>query len=277
MSVLMRAIDRERRRKVEDIIVFKCGGSSVDDLSEDFFNNIKVLQAAGKKPVIVHGGGPAIEKLLNQLNIGYEFVDGLRKTTDNMMDIVEMVLSGNVNPALTRTFNAFGIQALGLTGSDQMLLEATAIDEDRYGQVGEVKFVHTEVIETIVEKGIVPIISPVAINKDYKRFNVNADTAAGAVARALRAEQLLFVTDVPGILREGSLLEEVTTDEIDDMIQDGTIHGGMIPKVKAAMKGLQGNVKEVMIVNGKDSKMKTNTSLAGTIIQTEKKKVKVGN
>lgn len=272
----MQAIGHERRKNVQDIIVFKCGGSSVNDLSEAFFDNIKALQYAGKRPVIVHGGGPAIENLLDELNIEYEFVDGLRKTTDEMMDIVEMVLSGKVNPALTRRFNECGIKAVGLTGSDLHLLEASAIDETRYGQVGEVTRVNTDIIHALLRQHIVPIISPVAIDKNTKRFNVNADTAAGAVASSLEAKQLVFVTDVAGILQDGKLLEEVTTDEIDALIADKTIYGGMIPKVKAAMKGLQGNVKEVMIVNGKKSELKNTTTLAGTIIQGQKEKMKAG-
>jgi acetylglutamate kinase len=272
----MPATGHERGRTVQDIIVFKCGGSSVNDLSEDFFDNIKALQHTGKKLVIVHGGGLDIEKMLEKLQLDYEFVDGLRKTTDEMMDIVEMVLSGNVNPALTRHFNASGIEAVGLSGSDLHLLTATPIDEAKYGQVGEVTGVNTKLIHALIEQNIVPVISPVAIDMTGKRFNVNADTAAGAVASALKAQQLVFVTDVDGILREGTLLEEVTTTDIEAMIADGTIYGGMIPKVKAAMKGLHGNVQEVMIVNGKESELKTTTTLAGTTICSVQEKARVG-
>lgn len=270
----MHPTDRERGKTVQDIIVFKCGGSSVNDLSEAFFENIKTLQHAGMKPVIVHGGGPAIESMLNQLNIEYEFVDGLRKTTDKMMDIVEMMLTGHVNPKLTRCFQKSGIKAIGLSGSDDSLLEAAPIDLERYGQVGEVVKVNTSLILELANQGMVPVISPVAIDRTQKRYNVNADTAAGAVASVLEAKQLVFVTDVPGILKNNVLLENVTIDEIDRFIQDGTIYGGMIPKVKAAMKGLQGNVKEVMIVNGKKSEMKDTTTLAGTTIQQTFEKMK---
>lgn len=267
MYALMRATGHERKRMVqEDIIVFKCGGSSVDELSETFFQNIRALQRIGKKPVIVHGGGPAIEKLLSELEIDYSFIDGLRQTTDEMMDIVEMVLSGKVNPALTRKFNTHGIQAIGLSGSDGHLLKAEAIDEEKYGQVGQLTEVDTTVIDQLLKAGIVPIISPVAIDEKQQRLNVNADTAAGAIASALQAEKLMLVTDVPGILKDGMLIETVTTVEIQKMITDGTIYGGMIPKVKAAMKGLQGNVEEVMIVNGKKSEMKDTHTLSGTII-----------
>jgi len=268
----MPATVHERKSRLEEeIIVFKCGGSSVDDLSKNFFQNIRALQQSGKKPVIVHGGGPAIEKLLNELNISYTFIDGLRKTTDEMMDVVEMVLTGQVNPVLTRKFNAHHIQDVGLSGSDGYLLQAEAVDEQKYGQVGQLVAIDTTVMEHLLEENIVPVISPVAINKDNKRLNVNADTAAGAVASALHAKQLVIVTDVPGILKDGELIETVTTEEIYTMMEDGTIYGGMIPKVKAAMKGLQGNVQEVMIVNGKDSEMKDEKTLAGTVICHQEK------
>lgn len=261
---------------MQDIIVFKCGGSAVDDLSESFFTNIQALKDIGKKPVIVHGGGPAIEKLLDKMQIEYTFIDGLRKTTDKMMDIVEMVLTGQVNPALTRKFNKHGIRAAGLSGSDCQLLMAEAINVERFGQVGRIEAVNTELITHLLDHNIVPVISPVAIDKDLVRMNINADTAAGAIAAALHAEQLILVTDVPGILKQGKLLETVSTEEIELMIEDGTIYGGMIPKVKAAMKGLQGNIKEVMIVNGKKSELKSTKTLAGTIIHAAKETVSTG-
>lgn len=256
---------------MEKVIVFKCGGSALDDLSDEFFENIQFLQAAGIKPIIVHGGGPAIQEMLDQLNIKSEFVDGLRKTTEAMMDIVEMVLVGHVNPALTRRFNQFGLQAIGLSGSDGNLLKASPIDQEKYGLVGEVTKVNITQLKQLVQSNLIPIISPIAIGEDGKRYNVNADTAAGAVASALRAEQLVFVTDVPGILQEGKLLESVTTSEVQELIADGTIYGGMIPKVKAALDGVMGHVNEVMIVDGKESELKDNASLKGTVIQVDEK------
>lgn len=269
----MQVTARERSIFVEEIIVLKCGGSSVNDLSDDFFDNLKALQKAGMKPVIVHGGGPAIKEMLEKLAIEFEFVDGLRRTTEQMMDIVEMVLSGNVNPALSRRVNEAGIKAIGISGSDMNLLQATPIDYERYGLVGEVSNINVDFIYELLTRNIVPVISPVAIGTDLNRYNVNADTAAGAVASALGAKQLLFVTDVPGILQDGTLLEEVTTEEIEAFIADGTIFGGMIPKVKAAMKGLTSNIEKVMIVNGKQSELKNTTTLAGTTI-TKKMKIK---
>lgn len=254
---------------MKKVIVFKCGGSALDDLSNEFFENIQFLQAAGMQAVIVHGGGPAIQHMLDQLKIQSEFVDGLRKTTDEMMDVVEMVLVGNVNPALTRRINSLGLNAVGLSGSDSLMLQANPINKKKYGLVGEVTNVDTEHIHQLLDSGIVPVISPIAIGKDGKRYNVNADTAAGAIASALKAEQLVFVTDVPGILQNGELLEIVTTSEVDELIADGTIYGGMIPKVNAALDGISGDVKEVMIVNGKKSELKNNETLKGTTIKVD--------
>lgn len=251
------------------IIVFKCGGSSVAELSTQFFENINILIAEGWKPVIVHGGGPAIQQLLEQLAIPYEFIDGLRKTTDEMMDVVEMVLTGQINPNLVRKISEHGMKAVGISGSDMNLLQASALNKEKYGLVGEVSHVNTDIIHRLLAENIIPVISPVAIDQAGKRYNINADTAAGAVASALEADQLTFVTDVPGILHDGKLLESVTKAEIDALIQSEVIYGGMIPKVKAAMKGLHGNVKEVMIVNGKESQLTKDNTLRGTTIILE--------
>lgn len=251
---------------MDSIIVLKCGGSSIDDLSDHFFENINSLRAVGMKPVIVHGGGPAIKQMLEKLNIAFEFVDGLRKTTEPMMEVVEMVLSGNVNPTLVRRVNEVGIDALGISGTNMNVLQAKPIDYDKYGLVGEVTEVNTRLLLQLLKENIVPIISPIAVDEHNQTYNINADTAAGAVASALGAEQLIFVTDVPGILRDGELLETVTTEEVEQLIENEVIYGGMIPKVKAALKGLFGEVKEVMIVNGKNSELSSATTLVGTKI-----------
>lgn len=254
---------------MEPIIVLKCGGSSIDDLSDQFFCNIQTFIQAGIKPVIVHGGGPAIKGMLEELNMEFEFVDGLRKTTEAMMEIVEMVLAGNVNPKLTRRVNAAGIEALGMSGTNMRLLEAKAIDYEKYGLVGDVTHVNTGLLTQLLATDIVPIIAPIAVGADGEIYNINADTAAGAIASALGASQLIFVTDVPGILQDGELLEAVTVKQIEQLIASEVIYGGMTPKVKAAMKGLSGDVNEVMIVNGKKSALVDETTLVGTTIKTK--------
>jgi acetylglutamate kinase len=249
-----------------EIIVLKVGGSIIDCLSDRFFTNIGRLQKAGYKPVIVHGGGPAIKKMLDMLGVETEFVDGLRKTTPEVMDTAEMVLTGDVNNALVRKLNKSGIQAIGLSGSDASLLRAEPKDLGRYGFVGEINAVNTPFLNQLMAGGIVPVIAPIALGEDGERYNINADTAAGAVAEKLAAKQLIFVTDVPGILKEDQLLESVTENEVEQLIANGTIYGGMIPKVKAAAGSLSGNLKEVMIIDGKKSVIRENMKLSGTMI-----------
>ncbi len=252
---------------MDNIIVFKCGGSSVDDLSDDFFANISSLQKRGIKPVIVHGGGPAIKENLSKLNIESRFVDGLRKTSEETIDVVEMVLSGNVNSSLTRRFNQANLEALGVSGTDNNLIVAKPIDYEKYGLVGEVVQVNVKLLNVLLAENYIPVISPLAVDKAGNRYNINADTAAGSIAKALGAKELIIVTDVPGILKNGELLEEVTINDIDELIKEGTIYGGMIPKVKAALNGLAGNVSKVRIVNGKKSVLTQQNQLLGTTIK----------
>lgn len=256
------------RRVMSDIIVLKCGGSTIDTLSDSFFKNVKKLQEKGLKPILVHGGGPAIEAMLTKLDIKAEFVNGLRKTTEQVMEVVEMVLTGDVNNSLTRKLNQVGIQAVGLSGCDANLLVAKQVREPELGYVGEVIDVNIPLIHTFLDKGIVPVIAPVGIGSDGVLYNVNADTAAGAVAKAVQAKQLVFVTDVPGIMRENKLLQDVTENEINKLIKQGVIYGGMIPKVKAALASLSHDLQEVMIVDGNQTVL-TNGSreLVGTTIK----------
>lgn len=252
---------------MDNIIVFKCGGSSVDDLSDDFFKNISSLQKQGMKPVIVHGGGPAIKENLNKLNIESEFIDGLRKTTEEIIDVVEMVLSGTVNSSLTRRFNKTNLKALGISGTDNNLITAKPINYEKYGLVGEVESVNVELLNVLLKEDYIPVISPLAVDQAGNRYNINADTAAGSIAKALGAKQLIIVTDVAGILKNDELLKEVTIHDIEKLIDEGTIYGGMIPKVKAALNGLEGNVNQVKIVNGKNSVLTTDNHLLGTTIK----------
>lgn len=251
---------------MDNIIVFKCGGSSVDDLSDEFFANMHILQKSGIKPVIIHGGGPAIKNNLSKLNIEFEFIDGLRKTTKEIIDVVEMVLSGNVNSSLTRRFNQANLKAIGVAGTDDQLIIAKPINFEKYGLVGEVEEVNVSLLKKLLKDDYIPIISPIAIDKAGNRYNVNADTAAGSIAKALQAKQLIFVTDVPGILKDDKLISEVTTTDVEKLINKGTIYGGMIPKVRAALNGLEGNVNEVKIINGKKSVLTNENQLLGTTI-----------
>lgn len=256
------------------IIVLKCGGSTMSKLSERFFKNIKTLQHASIKPIIVHGGGPEIKAMLDQLQIETEFVNGLRKTTKKVLDVVEMVLTGAVNNELTRKLNQVHIKSIGLSGSDANLLTAVPKDFEMLGYVGQITDVNVALIHELLAQDIVPVIAPIAIGEDGERYNVNADTVAGAVAKAVSAKQLIFVTDVPGILKDGELLELVSEADIKKLIASGVIHGGMLPKVEAALHSLNDELQEVMIIDGNQAVLAENdTSFVGTTIrkQTEVK------
>lgn len=253
---------------VDDIIVLKCGGSIIDQLSESFFVNIRNLQEKGFKPIIVHGGGPAIGHMLEELQIESEFINGLRRTTKPVMDVVEMVLTGVVSNEITRRLNEEDIQSVGLSGSDADLLKAKPKDFGSLGYVGEVTEVNVAVLKRLIDINIVPVITPIGIGENGTRYNINADTAAGAVAKALAAKQLIFVTDVPGIMVNQELLESVTEEDVNEMIHTGKIYGGMIPKVEAAFSSLSGGLQEAMIVDGNQSVLNTaETELVGTVIR----------
>ncbi|WP_059049961.1 acetylglutamate kinase [Paenibacillus senegalimassiliensis] len=237
--------------------VMKCGGSTLAELPESFFGDLVKLQQSGIQPVIVHGGGPAISDNLGKLGIESKFVGGLRYTTEEVLDVVEMVLAGNINKAIVRRISQAGGKALGLSGTDGGLLQAKPVaNHKEVGLVGEVTHVNAELIGGVVELGYMPIIAPVGIGASGQRYNINADTAAGAVASALGVAQMIVVTDVPGILKtvgeEKKVLSSVTVQQIEDMILTGEIYGGMIPKVRAAVACISGKVNEVVIVDGSE-------------------------
>lgn len=235
--------------------VMKCGGSTLAALPDAFFLELKKLQDEGTMPVIVHGGGPAISGLLGKLGIETEFVNGFRKTSEAVLDVVEMVLSGQTNKEIVRHIQRLGARALGLSGVDGLLLKSRPVaNVDEVGLVGDVTEVNVTLIRQVIEMGYMPVIAPVGIGDDAQRYNLNADTAAGAVASHLGVERMIVVTDVPGIMKtvdgEKQVLPVVTVAEIERMIADGDIYGGMIPKVRAAIQCIQGRVREVVIANG---------------------------
>ncbi|CAM3530809.1 acetylglutamate kinase [Marinicrinis lubricantis] len=235
--------------------VMKCGGSTLAALPDLFFEELKQLQSDGIVPVIVHGGGPAISATLEKLEIPTQFVNGLRKTSEEVLDVVEMVLSGQINKQIVRKLNQAGAHAIGLSGIDGNLIEAQPVEgHEEIGFVGDVTQVRADLIEGIIGLGAIPVIAPLGIDAKGQRYNINADTSAGAVAASLGVEHLIVVTDVPGMMKtvngEKVILPATTEAEIQEMIQSGEIYGGMIPKVKAALKCLQGGVSEVVIVSG---------------------------
>lgn len=256
--------------------VMKCGGSTLAALPDAFFQDIKQLQDQGNIPVIVHGGGPAISNTLHQLQIETEFVSGLRKTSEAVLDVVEMVLAGKINKEIVRKIQQSGAKALGLSGIDGHLIHAEPVSNAaEVGFVGDVTFVNAEIIHGIVGLGLLPVIAPIGMDARGQRYNINADTAAGAVASHLGVEQMIVVTDVPGIMKtmDGvkKVLPSVTVDDIQAMIASGEIYGGMIPKVKAAMQCIQGKVRQVVIVDGAEPQVLSRV-LAGENIGTRIKK-----
>ncbi|CQR46026.1 Acetylglutamate kinase [Paraliobacillus sp. PM-2] len=238
-----------------EYMVIKCGGSIVDQLTPAFYQNIAQLQKEKQiNPIIVHGGGPMISTYLKQMNVSTTFVDGLRVTTNEVLDVVEMVLSGAVNKQIVRNLTSQHVKAIGMSGIDGHLLEAVPVkNADRIGYVGNIKKVNTCVLEDVMDQNYIPVISPIALGEQNQRYNINADIAASAVAQALQAK-LCFISDIPGILVEENgqkqTLHETSKQEVEGLIKSKVIYGGMIPKVKAALMALEKNVPEVGIVNG---------------------------
>jgi len=235
--------------------VMKCGGSTLAALPDAFFEDLRDLQESGAQPVIVHGGGPAINETLGKLGIESRFEGGLRVTDEPTLEVVEMVLAGRINKQIVRRLQQSGAKALGLSGTDGLLIEAKPVaNADVVGLVGDVTGVNAELIQGIVALGYLPVIAPIGIDAAGQRYNINADTAAGAVASHLGVSTMIVVTDVPGIMRtvdgEKQVLPQVTFAQIEEMIASGEIYGGMIPKVRAAMACLTGDVREVLIVDG---------------------------
>ena len=230
-------------------IVIKLGGSTLQQLSEDFFQNFHAFIEKGYKIVITHGGGPAINKQLAKQQIESSTINGLRVTTDEMIDVVKQTLIGEVNPTLVAQLNAAGIPAIGLNGFDLQLLQANYIDQQVYGHVGEVTAVNTTLIDTLTDAGYVPVIACIGSTIDGKPLNVNGDTVACSVAKAITASSLLLVTDVAGIRIEGQYQQQVTEADIEGWIEQGEIYGGMIPKVQGALACIEAGIPTVQIVN----------------------------
>ncbi|PEJ36883.1 acetylglutamate kinase [Peribacillus butanolivorans] len=235
-----------------NILVIKCGGSIINELSESFFTSVKELQSRGYQIVFVHGGGPDINSMLEKYEIEPVFENGLRKTTTEVLEVVELMLAGKSNRCLVHKLEAHGIKAVGLNGSDGGILTGEYIDEKKLGAVGEIHQVDTELLGLLFEKGYCPVLTPISTTEDGNKLNVNADMAAGSVAKALSAEMCLFVTDVKGVLKNQQIIEKLTETETKALITDGSIYGGMIPKVNTALSVLNKGVEKAMIVSGKD-------------------------
>jgi acetylglutamate kinase len=244
------------RRFANSTIVLKYGGSAMTDLAQraSFARDVVLLKYIGLRPVIVHGGGPQIGRTLERLGVKSTFVDGLRVTDDQTMDVVEMVLGGTVNREIVSLIQQAGGRAIGLTGNDGDMIRVTrrtSLDRD-LGRVGQVRGVDPGPISAVADAGYVPVIAPIGVDEDGISHNVNADEAAGAIAEALHAEKLIVLTDVEGVLdAQAVLIPQLTIVEARKHIAEGTIRGGMIPKIECCIGALESGVGRTHIVDGR--------------------------
>jgi acetylglutamate kinase len=244
------------RRFTDKTLVIKYGGHAMSDpeLRASFARDVVLLWAIGVRVVVVHGGGPQIEALLGRLGKQSTFVDGRRVTDDETMEVVEMVLGGSLNREIVELVNRAGGRAIGLTGNDGSMLQVQrrVVEGRDLGRVGEVVAVEPGPLCAVSDAGYVPIVAPLGVDPGGLTYNVNADEAAGAIARALRAEKLILLTDVEGVKdRAGKLISRLTREEVRKLIDEGTIQGGMIPKVECCLDALAGGVERTHIIDGR--------------------------
>ena len=264
-DILIEALPYIKRFSGKTIVVKYGGHAMVDeDLKKDFANDITLLKYIGVNPVVVHGGGPQINKVLDSMGITSKFVRGMRYTDDETMDVVEMVLGGKVNKDIVARINRQGGKAVGLTGKDGMLITAEkmtiyhTVDENKPpeiidpGMVGNVSKINPDIIHTLTAKGFIPIIAPVGLGVNGETYNINADVVASKIASALNAERLMLVTDVDGVLDTNKkLISSLDGLTVQEMIEAEEIKGGMIPKVECALEAVKNGVKKSHIINGK--------------------------
>ena len=244
-------------------IVVKYGGSAMTEpaLQKSFAHDVVLLKLVGMNPVVVHGGGPQIEALLNRIGKKGEFVQGMRVTDAETMDVVEMVLGGAVNKDIVTLINQAGGKAVGLTGQDGAFIHAKKLlltDKDRpqqmldIGQVGEIDAIDPTVIFALEQGGFIPVVAPIGVGANGESFNINADLVAGKLAEILKAEKLVLLTNTPGVLdKDGKLLTGLTAKRIDELFADGTLSGGMLPKISSALDAARSGVKSVHIIDGR--------------------------
>ena len=235
------------------IIVIKLGGHAMvsDEALETFARDVVLMRQVGINPVIVHGGGPMINSMLDKLNIESEFIDGKRVTDSETISVVEMVLSGNVNKKIVQAINEQDGRAVGLSGKDAKLINCVQ-DKPELGLVGTPKDVNPEVIFNLFENDMIPVIAPLGSSIAGETMNINGDTVSGAIAAALKADRLLLLTDVSGVQdKDGSIITELNSNQIKNWINDGIISGGMIPKTETALMALEGGVRGVVILDGR--------------------------
>jgi acetylglutamate kinase len=264
-DVLIEALPYIQRFKGKTVVVKFGGNAMVDDaLKHSFARDIVLMKLVGLNPIVVHGGGPQIGQLLEKLGKTTNFIDGMRVTDSETMDVVEMVLGGLVNKEIVTLINRHGGKAVGLTGKDgdfirakKITLKPSAVDSDAselidLGHVGEVSSIDAAVVDMLGSSGFIPVIAPIGVGEDGRSYNINADLVAGKIAEVLKAEKLILLTNTAGILdKQGELLTGLTVRDIDGYIADGTISGGMIPKTRCATDALKGGVSSVHIIDGR--------------------------
>jgi acetylglutamate kinase len=264
-EILMEALPYIRQFSGMTLVIKYGGHAMVDEqLKEDFARDITLLKLVGMHPVVVHGGGPQINSVLDQMGITPKFVRGMRMTDGPTMDVVEMVLGGKVNKAIVAQINRQGVKAVGLSGKDGGLIQAEKMkivfqeDETKPpeiidpGMVGKVTRIHPAIIQTLTQDGFIPIIAPVGVGANGETYNINADLVASQMAMALNAGRLILMTDVDGVLDGGGgLISSINAATVQEMIANNEVTGGMIPKIECATEALRGGVKKVPIINGK--------------------------
>jgi acetylglutamate kinase len=264
-TVLIEALPYIRKFCQKNIVIKYGGHAMVDErLKRSFALDIVLLKYIGINPVVVHGGGPQIGQTLERIGKKSQFRQGMRVTDAETMDVVEMVLVGKVNKEIVALINHHGGQAVGLSGKDGRLIEASKLHlyrsqgEDKppelidLGMVGEVKAVHPEIIETLEASRFIPIIAPVGVGEQGETYNINADLVAGSVAGALKASKLILLTDVPGVVDgDGNLISSIDVERTEDLIRTGVIKGGMLPKVRCALDALSAGVEKAHIIDGR--------------------------
>lgn len=253
------------QRFVGKLIVVKYGGNAMTDpaLESSFARDIVLLKTVGLHPVVVHGGGPQVDNLLKELGRTSKRIDGMRVTDKDTMDIVEMVLGGGVNKSIVSLINKHGGSAIGLTGKDANLIQAKKLLVDKAGSdgtmipvdlgyVGDVVSVNKDVINMLIASNFIPVIAPLGVDEEGNTYNINADLVAGKVAEFLQAEKLMLLTNIKGVLgRDGEVVTGLTPKKVDSLIEDGTISGGMIPKIQCALDAVRSGVKSAVIVDGR--------------------------
>jgi len=244
------------KRFANEKIVIKYGGSAQtsDNLKEQFAQDIVLLHLVGMKPIVVHGGGKSITDLLTQLGVETKFVDGQRVTTREVMRIAEMVLSGEINKEIVSLLDNHGSKAIGISGKDGGFLKGVPKDFENFGYTGKIEHINPEIVNNIIEDGAIPVIAPIAGSSTigHPGFNINADLAASKIAVAMEARKVLFLTDTPGVLnKDMKLISNLSIEKTEALKADGTIQGGMVPKVDACIEALRGGVKKAHIIDGR--------------------------